>query len=242
MKSKLGSFLITALAGLLLVYSAARSLDFISMTLPPDKQILAYFGLAALDGGLVFWLLNFLSGSHGWQRTIAFLMIVVDFLGACTMFTMDTLLNSGKAGLTAQLDQNQVQTAVIALSLIIAVNVGATVAHHILNPENLRRMAEEEARDKIETMALREIQANAGQLATELAPQISKAWMEQERQNYGLLLRGRKKAAALPENIQPALTIQASETTVIPLPEKEALPEIANPTAPAKKSRSQKAS
>jgi hypothetical protein len=34
MKNKLGSFLVTALGLLLLVYSAARSLDFIQMTLP----------------------------------------------------------------------------------------------------------------------------------------------------------------------------------------------------------------
>ncbi len=53
MFKKLGQISATVLAGLLLVYSATRSLDFISLTLPADKQILAWFGLAALDGGLI---------------------------------------------------------------------------------------------------------------------------------------------------------------------------------------------
>jgi hypothetical protein len=239
MKNKLGSFLVTALGLLLLVYSAARSLDFIQMTLPADKAILAYFGLMALDGGLVFWLLNFLNGSRGWQRVIALIMIFVDFFGAVLMFTLDTILNTGQAGLTAVLDQNTIQAAVIALSAVIASNVGATVMHHIMDPDNLRKMAEEEARDKIESMALKEVQQNAGLLAAELAPQIGKAWMDQERANYGILLKGRKRATALPESVNAPIAIMAQEVTAKSyLPEsvevEEVLPEKTNPTRPAK--------
>ena len=70
------------------------------MTLPADKQVLAYFGLAALDGGLLAWLLAYLHGSHGgWQRGIAIMMVLVDFIGAVAMFTLDTIYNTGKAGL-----------------------------------------------------------------------------------------------------------------------------------------------
>ncbi len=237
--------MITGLGLLLLVYSAARSLDFIALTLPADKAILAYFGLAALDGGIIAWLLSFMHGSHGYQRVIALVMILVDFLGAVAMFTLDTLYNSGRSGMTAQLDQMAIQNAVLALSIIIAANIGATIMHHLADPANLRAMAEEEAKDKIEDMALAEVRQNAGALAAELAPQIGKAWMEQERSNYQTVLKGRKKTPALPETAAPAMTILAQETRrqELSLPETAEsafvveVPEKANPIKPARKSR-----
>ena len=91
MKKSLGSFLVTGLGLALLIYTAARSLDFIGLTLPPDKQILAIFGLAALDGGLVFWLISFMYSSHGKQRPIGLVMVIVDFVGIVCLFTLDTL-------------------------------------------------------------------------------------------------------------------------------------------------------
>ena len=65
MLKKIGVLFITVLGGALLIYSATRSLDFISLTLPKDRQVLAYFGLAALDGGILAWLLSYLYGSRG---------------------------------------------------------------------------------------------------------------------------------------------------------------------------------
>ena len=71
MLKKIGALIVTLLGIVLLVYSATRSLDFIMLTLPPERQIMAYFGLAALDGGLIAWLLSYLYGSRGgWQRAI----------------------------------------------------------------------------------------------------------------------------------------------------------------------------
>jgi hypothetical protein len=86
MFKKLGILTVLVLGFILLVYSATRSLDFIRLTLPADRAILAYFGLAALDRGLVAWLLSYLYGSRGWQRVIAFVMILVDLVGAVAMF------------------------------------------------------------------------------------------------------------------------------------------------------------
>ncbi len=254
MKNKLGSILITGLGLLLLVYSAARSLDFISLTLPADKQILAFFGLAALDGGLIFWLISFMYGSHGWQRPISLLMVILDFFGAVAMFTLDTLLATGQSGMTAQLGQGEIQTAVLSLSIIIAANVGATVLHHILDPENLRRMAEEEAKDRIESLALKEINASAASLAHQLAPQIGRAWRDQTEANYQNIIH-RRAPKALPENAAPEMTIMAQETTrsiampetqqalpelTVTLPETGEVPETANPTRPAPKRRIRK--
>jgi hypothetical protein len=190
MKSRIGSLLATLLGLALLVYSAVRSLDFISLTLPVGSQLLALFGLAALDGGIVAWLLSYLHGAKGsWQRAISLLMILVDFVGAVTMFTADTIYRSGTNGLTAGLSADQTWTAIIGLSVVIALNIGATVAFHITDPATRKRMAEEEAIDRIEDAAINSISKNAASLSDELAPQIADDWMIRMRSDYQNKLR-----------------------------------------------------
>ncbi len=189
MKTKISGLLVTALGLALLVYSAARSLDFISLTLPPDKQVLAWFGLAALDGGLVLWLLHFLYSARGaWQRGIALLMIVIDFLGAAGMFTLDTLYRTGEAGMTTTLSPESIRAAVLALSGVIALNVAATVATHVLDPEARRQMAAEEAQDAIQEAALTKLTEQAPNLAAELAPILAQDYLARTRARYLSLL------------------------------------------------------
>lgn len=171
----------TALAVLLLIYSATRSLDFISLTLPPNRQILAWFGLAALDGGLIAWTLAYLHGAKGWQRPIAFGMVIVDLLGAIGMFTLDTLYNSGANGMTVTLTQEEIFYSVLALSGVIGLNIAATVATHLMSPEALKQQAEEEADDKIETATLEKITQNADTLAAEVAPIVAADWVSKKR-------------------------------------------------------------
>lgn len=181
MFKKLGQISATVLAGLLLIYSATRSLDFISLTLPANKQILAWFGLAALDGGLIAWTLGYLHGSKGWQRPIAFGMVVIDLLGVIVMFTLDTLYNAGQNGMTGALTENQIFWAVVGLSAVIGLNIAATVATHLMSPEALRAQAEEEADDKIETATLQQITKNADTLAAEVAPIVAADWVQKKR-------------------------------------------------------------
>lgn len=181
MFKKFGRMSATALAVLLLIYSATRSLDFISLTLPPNRQILAWFGLAALDGGLIAWTLAYLYGAKGWQRPIAFGMVIVDLLGAIGMFTLDTLYNAGANGMTVTLTQEEIFYAVLALSGVIGLNIAATVASHLMSPEALKQQAEEEAEDKIETATLEKITENADALAAEVAPIVAADWISKKR-------------------------------------------------------------
>lgn len=184
MFNKLGTLFVTVLGVALLVYSATRSIDFISMTLPPERQVLAWFGLAALDGGLLAWLLAFRYGAKGWQRPIALVMTIVDLLGCVAMFTLDTILNTGQIGMTAALTSDQIMTAVLGLSLIIALNIAATVACHLLEPAALRAMAEEEALDRLDDEELNQIKQRAPRLAAEVAPVRASAWVENTRAKY----------------------------------------------------------
>jgi hypothetical protein len=185
MIKKIGVLLVTILGGLLLVYSATRSLDFIQLTLPADRKILAYFGLAALDGGLVAWMLSYLNGSRGaWQRAIAIIMVIVDVCGAIAMFTMDTLYNSGQNGITKAMTPDAITNAILALSGIIALNIIATVAHSITDPDKLRESAEEEAFAKVEEATLKQISKNADTLAAQLAPVMAADWQAQTQAKY----------------------------------------------------------
>ena len=212
MFKKIGILLVTILGGALLVYSATRSLDFISLTLPADKQVLAYFGLAALDGGLVAWLLSYLYGSRGaWQRAISILMVCVDTLGAIAMFTMDTLYNTGKAGMTAIMTQSEMTTAILALSGVIALNIMAVIAHHITNPEKLREQAEEEAFAKVEDATLKQIAKNADTLAAQLAPVMAADWQAQTQAKY-LSYVGTGKLPVLDVTSQTVSSVPVTET------------------------------
>lgn len=185
MLKKIGVLIVTILGGALLVYSATRSLDFIELTLPPDRAVLAYFGLAALDGGIIAWLMSYMYGSRGaWQRAISVLMLIVDVIGAIAMFTLDTLYNTGKSGMTVAMSQDSITNAVLALSAIIALNIIATIAHHVTEPEKMREQAEEEAFSKVEEATLKQIAKNADQLAAQLAPTMAADWMDQTRARY----------------------------------------------------------
>jgi hypothetical protein len=185
MFKKIGVLLVTILGGALLVYSASRSLEFIQMTLPEDNKILAYFGLAALDGGLLAWLMSYLNGSRGgWQRAISILMVCVDTLGVIAFFTFDTLYNTGKNGMTETMTPEQITNAVLGLSAIIALNIIATIAHHITDPDKMREQAEEEAFAKVEEATLKQISRNADTLAAQLAPIMAADWQAQTQAKY----------------------------------------------------------
>lgn len=226
---KIGALLVTVLGLALLVYSATRSLDFISLTLPADRQVLAWFGLAALDGGLIAWFLAYLYGSSGgWQRGIAILMVIVDFIGAVAMFTLDTLYNTGKSGMTVAMSEGEIQTAVLALSIVIALNIAATIAHHLTDPDQLKAQAEEEARAEVDDLALSLVRQNSKILASQMAPQIAGEWMESTAAKYrNILKKGRVKEESvqvLPA--QPAPAQFASTTNAVA----EEVAEKPNPT------------
>lgn len=185
MIKKIGVLLVTVLGGSLLVYSATRTIDFIQMTLPEDSKILAFFALAALDGGLVAWTLSYLNGSRGaWQRAISILMVIVDTLGVIALFTADTLYQTGRNGMTKAMNSEQVTGVVLMLSLVIALNIIATIAHHITDPDKLREQAEEEAFAKVEDATLKQIAKNADSLAAQLAPVMAADWQTQTQAKY----------------------------------------------------------
>lgn len=161
----------------LLVYAAARSLEFITATLPADQQIVGYLALAATSGGAVAWLMIFMYSAQGTgQKVIAGLMTGIDLLGEFALFTFETLRSSGQAGMIEALAPEEVQMVILGLSALIAVNILATFAYHLVDPETSRDMREAAVKDDLENKALKLIEKQGEQLAGDLAPQLASQW------------------------------------------------------------------
>jgi hypothetical protein len=223
------------ISGALLIYAASRSLDFINSTLSADQHLIGYLGLAATSGGMIAWLLLFLYKAEGiGQKVTAGIMTVLDMLGEFGLFTMDTLYQSGKAGMIAGLTADEIRLVVLALSALIAVNILATVMFHLLEPENIKRMRESFVRDQLESKALKEIEKRGDEIAGRLAPAIAQQWADDfearftDMKSLGLGTSDRSPAQAAPiiKERRPVLKLdtatdeesEAAEMQPVPLP------------------------
>lgn len=199
MSKKLGSILVLIVGAGLMLYSMARTFHLLSATLPPGQEILAAVALLGFDLGLVAWLVTFLKGAEGGlQRAISALMIVINLIAVVVGFLGDTLLVSGESGLLVALDQSSRQTIVMATALAIAANIAAVIFYHMASPDNMRRMTEEAARDKIQSQALAAISQQANLLAEELAPVIAADWVRSMRADFSAALVATDDVKQLP--------------------------------------------
>lgn len=186
MKKKLAKFSVLGVGLLLVVYGAVRSYDFISLTVPPDRQWWALAGLAASELGMLAWLVAFLwdEGSSSAQNAIAIGMMVIDFLGSIALSSADMFLVSADRGLILELAPETVNMILIGLAALVAINVGAGLAHLASDPGAARARAQREAFAQIEDEALVKIRENANVLAAELGKAIADDWKARTRVEY----------------------------------------------------------
>lgn len=165
---KKGSNILIWLVGVgLLLFTAFRSIHLVSSTLPPDAQILGFAALAGLDLGLLAWVAYANNGARGNQRTVAILLVIVDFTGVCAATLADTLLISG---------QNAEMVGMVAswlLPIVICANIGGVVATHLLDPEQALRNAEREVTDALHGQLIENMLSNKAQLASDVAPEMA---------------------------------------------------------------------
>ena len=161
----------------LLIYAGSRSLDFIQSTLPASQKMIGFLGLLATEGGAIIWLMVFLKQASGiGQKVIAALIAVVDMFGSIGLFTMDTLYRSGQSGQIAALSADDIRSVILVLSGLIGLNLVAVFCFHIVEPENLRRMQEESAKDAVQDALLKHIEHNADGMAKEMLPTLYDQW------------------------------------------------------------------
>ena len=174
------------IGGGLPVYAASRSLDFVQTTLSAKDQVLGYFALLATSGGMIGWLLVFLFRADGIvQRGTALLMVLIDFAGEATLFTMDTLYRSGQNGLVGQMTPDEIRTVILGMSGLIALNIFATIAFELGKMEVMKEIAEGAARDLVMFKALAQIEKDSEAVADEMMEEIVGQWRGNFRSAFG---------------------------------------------------------
>lgn len=184
------------MGGLLLIYSAYRSFNLLAMTFPPNQSFMAVFGLVALDGGAVLWLLTFQNkGIGGYQRWVAATMIVIDLLGSIMTFLADTLYNTGLLGITIAMDANSILGILVAISLVIGLNIAMTFLYHALDPQASADRAYGDAKAKMQSASLTELKNNMDVYAAEMAPRMAASMVREWQVDDQINIASRLKKA-----------------------------------------------
>jgi hypothetical protein len=174
-----------SIAGGLMIYAAMRTLHFIQATLPADQQILGYLALLATSGGAVAWLLVFLHAAEGvLQKATSIIMVLVCLVGEFALFAFDTLLVTGEAGLITSMRAEEIRAVVIGMSGLIAVNIGATVIYHLVDPHNIKSMKEGFVKDKLEDEAMKLIEKRGEEIARDMAPGLAEEWADEFQERF----------------------------------------------------------
>lgn len=159
----------------LIIYTATRSYDLISQTMPQGQQIAGFFALAALDGGLLAWLFwTTRSSAPGAQRTIGTLMIIVDIAGIAAAVLGDTLMNfdpSTREGIGT--------LAVWIVGFIIVANIAGTIAAEITNPDQQMRDAARAVTHELNRQKAEHLTTNAPEIAAQVASAEAQHWANQ---------------------------------------------------------------
>lgn len=222
-----GSVLVWLIAGALLIFTGFRSVHLVSSTLPADAQILGFAALAALDLGLLAWTMYATRGARGAQKTVAVIMICVDLAGVAAAVIGDTMLIGGSketSGLVSTV-------ALWILPAIIIANVAATIACHVLDPDQQLRDANRALEDELQWQVAKGIADNASQVAAGVTPAAIEAKQKEMIAGFLSGIKELEKTATKSSNgTKPAqLATMASES-----PEALADPE------PAKRGRPKK--
>lgn len=184
MKDKLTQIglIIGTLAGL--VITGIHTVNIGALTLPPEQIYIAYIALVFFEGGTLLWFRALKHGARGsWQRAIAFVMLIISFVGVGLTTIADSFLQAEVRGLLEN-DTNFARSIIVAITMVVVINVIAYLGFELTDPETLREMAERDAQDTISDKALEQIKRESQSLAAELRDQIAGAWRTEMRARY----------------------------------------------------------
>ena len=127
----------------LLVYTAWRSYDFLSTTVPDGWQMLAMIGLWGLDIGAIAWSLVWIFGSTGkFQNWTAMAFFVIDMAGVALTGLTDSLMYGSEGG---AMTDTLTSVTTIAIPLVVFGNVVAGFIYHMTSPQTKARRQAREA-------------------------------------------------------------------------------------------------
>lgn len=227
----MGKFISNLFLGVLAVglsiFTASRTLDLLTWALPAGQTIYTWLGLAAFEGGMYFWAFFFISGAKGTpQRSISLLMAVFSVIAVCVATVVDLSLGASESGKLPALSASVQQSMIIFVGVVIALNVAAFLACHLMAPEKLREIKSGQAEDRIFAEGLRAIEALAPSMAAEAAPHLAADWANRTWQQIVPGVPRRTEYLGPASAAVPALPAGAPEQlpALPPIPDREPQP------------------
>ena len=138
-----GDLIVLVLDAVLLIYTAWRSYDFLTTTVPTGFEILGLVGLWGLDIGAVAWSLVWIFGSSSkYQDWTSMTFFIIDLVGVILTSITDSLMYGAKGGAMTNVLSG---VATVAIPLVVVSNVVAGFIYHMTSPETKARREERKA-------------------------------------------------------------------------------------------------
>ena len=139
----IGDLIVLLLDAVLLIYTAWRSYDFLTTTVPTGFEILALVGLWGLDIGAIAWSLVWIFGSSSkYQDWTSMTFFIIDLVGVILTSITDSLMYGAKGGAMTNVLSG---VATVAIPLVVVSNVVAGFIYHMTSPETKVRREERKA-------------------------------------------------------------------------------------------------
>ncbi len=152
----IGDLIVILLDAVLLIYTAWRSYDFLSTTVPTGFEILGLVGLWGLDIGAIAWSLVWIFGSSTkYQDWTSMSFFIIDLVGVILTSITDSLMYGAKDGVMTSMLSG---IATVAIPLVVVSNVVAGFIYHMTSPATKARREERKA-DAVHKAKMSEITA-----------------------------------------------------------------------------------
>ena len=171
----LGEVLLFAFTAILAIFTAFRSYDFIKHTLPPGWELVAYAGLAVMDGGFIIWALVIaLSATSAVQVAISWGMWLLDGLGLALVVVADTFYYTQASQNTAAMADTVSALAAWVFPIMAIVNAAFAILYKLMEPKRIRERQKRAKMAQLRHVAeLGELQAQMEQLQAAVASRIT---------------------------------------------------------------------
>ena len=155
----------------LFTWTASLTVSFIQNALPDAFWLVPFLGLVVFDGGLLAWMIVFLSYAEGGiQRATALILTIFNLIGVGLMVVSEILLDGQQ--LTAA-PEALGTIAIWSIGIWTIANVAGVVMFHLGDNEARKEMAIQAEKDAVFEGALKELQKMRAGAQAGLARELS---------------------------------------------------------------------
>ena len=173
----IAKFVFYTIVIVLLGWTSSLTYSFLSMAMPGEFWLVPLFGLVVFDGGMIGWLIVFLSFAEGAiQRAVALILTLFNFVGVGLMTIAEILL--GGQSMTAA--PEMLGTAAIwGIGIWTVVNVLGVLLFHLGDNQARRAMAYQAEKDAIFDAALGDLKNRRIAIQSTMSAEMSRVMMDE---------------------------------------------------------------